>query len=124
MTDGSAIKRLPETDLLDDFYDSMHRAYSHLRVAFKRRAETQGLSQDDLATKLGSNKAIISKRLRGRENLTLKSLSYMASALDCRLNVTFEPYEEIRLQNEYFTNEVPNGGAAVPNIGTVLTNPQ
>lgn len=94
---------IPEPDLLEDFYECLHRAYRQLREAFTARART-GLSQDDVAAKLDIDKALVSKRLRGLENMTLKTLSYMASALSCRLLIIFQPWEEVPGNNYFFTS--------------------
>lgn len=88
MTDGRPISK---GDLWEEFSTNLHGAYNAMRSAFQR----SGLSQDDLAIKLGADKGLVSRRLHGKENLTLKTLSFMASAVGCRLQVTFVPYEEI-----------------------------
>jgi transcriptional regulator with XRE-family HTH domain len=88
MTGG---KTLSKSELLDEYYAVLHDAYSSMRRIFHQLA-AGGLTQDDLAERLGVDKALVSKRLRGRENLTLKTLSFMASAMGCRLAIYFVPY--------------------------------
>jgi hypothetical protein len=92
MTGGDPIKK---SDLLEEYYTNLHRAYQAMRRAFKLRA-AQGLTQDSIARMLGVDKALISKRLNGSENLTLKTLSFMATAMKCRLSISYVPYEEVR----------------------------
>lgn len=83
--------KLSKAELLEEYYTSLHRAYNAMWQAFKRSR----LSQDEIAEKLGVDKALISKRLRGRDNLTLKTLSFMATAVGCRLTVDYTPYEHV-----------------------------
>jgi transcriptional regulator with XRE-family HTH domain len=88
MTDGKAI---PDSILWEDYYENMHDAYESMRSIIKKRRVTQ----DQLAVKLNADKGLISKRIRGAKNLTLKTLSFMATALNCRLSIRFVPYEEV-----------------------------
>lgn len=88
MTDGKA---LPLGELMEEYYDHLHEAYDAMRTAFKQR----GITQDEIAKRLGVDKALISKRLNGQENLTLKTLSFMATAMECKLCVEYVPYEMI-----------------------------
>lgn len=88
MTDGKVLAR---GDLWEEYSTNLHGAYNAMRRAFK----WSGLSQDDVAQRLGADKGLTSKRLNGRANLTLKTLSFMASALGCRLTIEFTPYEEV-----------------------------
>lgn len=87
-------EKIAASELLDEFYSSLYQAVDAMKAAFKRRAR-EGLTQDMMASRLDIDKALISKRLNGRENLTLKTLSAMASALACRLSIDFVPYENL-----------------------------
>lgn len=51
--------------------------------------ESQNLNQSSLAKKLGVNRALISKILKARENLTLKSLCKISIALNANLTISF-----------------------------------
>jgi transcriptional regulator with XRE-family HTH domain len=88
MTDG---KKLDQGLLWEEYYTNLHRAYQSMRIAFA----SSGLTQDELAEKLGIDKSLISKRLNGSENLTLKTLSFMATALNCRLKIEPIPYHDV-----------------------------
>jgi hypothetical protein len=49
--------------------------------------------------------------LKGEENFTLKTLSFMATAMNCRLNIQFRPYEELGEGNNFFLERasgIPN----------------
>ena len=105
-------------DLLwQDYYASLKTALSSMRHIFKLRAKTDGLLQDDIAAALNIDKSLVSKRLNGLENMTLKTLSFMASAMRCRLRIDFQPYESLGYgNNRYPLDEELKG---VPNTGGV-----
>jgi transcriptional regulator with XRE-family HTH domain len=89
---GTQYQAIPEDELLEDYYDNLHGAYNSMRETFQTRA-SQGLTQDDIAAMLSVDKSLISRRLNGGENLTLKTLSFMGSAMKCKVTVQYLPYE-------------------------------
>jgi transcriptional regulator with XRE-family HTH domain len=93
-----------------------------MRHIFKLRAKTDGLLQDDIAAALNIDKSLVSKRLNGLENMTLKTLSFMASAMRCRLRIDFQPYESLGYGNNRYPlhHEELKG---VPNTGAVPGEP-
>lgn len=99
MTDG---ERLEDGELTEEYYTNLHRAYQALRAAFKQ----SGMTQDQLAARLGVDKALISRRLNGGENLTLKTISFMASAMNCRLKVEVVPYDQVQPSTETIEEEL------------------
>ena len=105
-------KKISKRDLWEEYYTNLHKAYNAMFSMFKKR----DISQDALAKRLDVDKALISKRLKGRENLTLKTLSFMASAMKCRLDVQFVPYEEVQAPKQLPVLEqmVTVGGNAAP----------
>lgn len=100
MTAGMA-EPIKDEILLEEYFSNLHRAHASLRQAFADRAG-DGLTQDDLAKMLRTDKAAISRRLNGQENFTLKTLSYLATALRCRLNIVFQRQEDVAPIN-YFS---------------------
>lgn len=56
-------------------------------VAAERRMKTDSIQKKDLAEKLGTTPAYITKMLRGDANLTIESMSKIARALGGRLNI-------------------------------------
>jgi transcriptional regulator with XRE-family HTH domain len=75
-----------------------------MRRAFRIRLHS-GLNQDRIADRLNCDKSLVSRRLNGEENLTLKSMSSLASAMDCRLVINFKPFEECGEGNNYFSRD-------------------
>jgi transcriptional regulator with XRE-family HTH domain len=107
MPAGIEYTRIPEDRLLDDYYANIHGAYRAMNDAFEMRADA-GLTQDDIATMLNVDKGLVSKRLNGTENLTMKTLSYMGTAMSCLVTVTFTPYESVCVSNFYRPTESIN----------------
>jgi hypothetical protein len=97
MTGGNSTIAISKDVLLDDYYANLHGAYNSMRQGFV----TSGLSQEHLAAALDVDKSLISRRLNGSENLTLKTLSYMGTAMGCRLTVSFVPYAMVGTGNTY-----------------------
>jgi ribosome-binding protein aMBF1 (putative translation factor) len=60
------------------------------RVLMLRRVELD-LSQQELADRMGTSVAVISRLERGRQNFSPETLQRLARALDTRLVYTFEP---------------------------------
>lgn len=99
MTDGNST--LSKDTLWQDYYANLKTALSSMRQLFKLRAHTDGLTQDDIATSLQIDKSLVSRRLNGEENFTLRTLSFMATAMRCRLQIRFRPYEELGHGSNY-----------------------
>ena len=94
MTDGIRSERIPDDVLNDEYHEILSNAYRSLREAFAKRA-AEGWSQDEIAARLGVDKSLVSRRLNGRENLTLRTLSQMATGLDYRLFLQFVALENL-----------------------------
>ena len=109
MDAGKIAAPIPPDDLAEMYYADLHGAYDAMCGAFEKR-QAQGVNQDYVAARLDVDKGLISKRLNGRKNLTLRVLSYMASALNCKLAIQFVPYEDMRPSNYFF-------GCMGPGIG-------
>jgi hypothetical protein len=102
--------------LLDDYYANLHGAYNSMRECFS----VSGHSQDEIATALSIDKSLVSRRMNGSENLTLKTLSYMGTAMGCRLHISFVPYTMVGRANTYMSfpavtfNSAPTPAAPAP----------
>ena len=96
MSDGStALVPIDKAILWEDYYANLHGAYNSMQDAFA----ASGLTQDEIAALLDVDKSLISKRFNGTENLTLKTMSHMGTAMKCRLHVAYVPYDQVGLSN-------------------------
>ena len=102
MTQGkNDINPIPEKVLLSEYYANKHDAYNSMMDAFDKRVENDNFNQETLAVLLGVNKGVISRRINGSANITIRTLSNMATALKCRLNISFQRYEDLPRRNYY-----------------------
>jgi transcriptional regulator with XRE-family HTH domain len=58
-----------------------------------RIMEKQGISRANLAKRLGKSKAFITQVLRGKRNLTLRTLADLFGAMECRLVMEALPWQ-------------------------------
>jgi transcriptional regulator with XRE-family HTH domain len=122
MTVGSVIVSpiVSAAEVWDEYYIAMHGAHNALRAAFTE----SGMTQEELAGRLGIDKALVSKRLNGAENLTIKTLSQMGTGLGYRLTVAYVPFHSCGVTNQYFVTPIhglkssTSGVSAIININT------
>ena len=121
MIDGNAV--ISKDTLWQDYYANLKTALSSMRQIFRIRSYNNSLTQDDIASTLNIDKSLVSRRLNGEENFTLKTLSFMATAMRCRLQINFRPYEELGHGNNYdLARDEPLRG--LPSNGTQRDNTQ
>ena len=66
-------------------------AKNFFAVSLERRMQQQGLSKADLARRLETSPAYITKILRGDTNLTIRSMVDLARAVDSALHIHLAP---------------------------------
>lgn len=107
--------RLPDDVVSDDYFNVLHRAYEQMNAVFERLQREDDLTQERIARRLGVNKSLVSRRLHGGENLTLRAMSGMATAMHCVLDISFTPYKDLSLEAE--------SGAAKPSSTAATAQP-
>lgn len=68
-------------------------------VAAYARAEKRGINQEVIADRLEKDKAQISRWLSGERNMTIKSISEMALAMECDLRIELIDIGNIPMPN-------------------------
>ena len=63
------------------------RFISRLQKVIQRALTDSGMTQQDVATKLGVDRSVINKRLSGKANLTARSIAEFAFAFDKEINI-------------------------------------
>lgn len=71
-------------------YDKLEPEYAAIEAVLKARKE-KGLTQTQLAKKMGSKQAVVSRLESGLANPTVRFLNRLADALNCRLEIRFRP---------------------------------
>jgi hypothetical protein len=82
------------SELLDEYYTVLHQAHAAMRLAMK----DSGLSNEEISSKLG------------KETPTLKTLSFMATEIGCRVELMFTPFSEIGKSKSRPMEEAPLDG--------------
>ena len=72
--------------------------------ALARALRNSGLTQSELAARLGKTKGFISQIMSGGRNLTLRTLSDVAGAIGCRVQVNLVSETKSRVANRAVTN--------------------
>lgn len=69
-------------------YDKLQPEFAVIRAIIKARV-SKGVTQKDLAEKIGTKQSVISRLESGKANPTLAFLKKLAKALDTRLEIHF-----------------------------------
>lgn len=77
---------IPQKERARYWAETIYRTAAALVDAYAR-AEKRGVNQEVIADRIGRDKAQISRWLTGERNMTIKSISEMALAMDCDLQI-------------------------------------
>ncbi len=77
-------------------YEALGPEFELIESIIKRRAELE-MTQKELADKLGTGQAVISRLESGNANPTLASLAEIAKALDADLRIELKPRNKSRV---------------------------
>lgn len=99
---GKAIRTPIPRDELVEFWAEKVYTITGLMVAALSRARQDGINQEVIADRLGKEPAQISRTLKGSKNWTVRTLSEMALAMDCDLEISFVRFaDRLRPNFEY-----------------------
>lgn len=62
-----------------------------LNCSLEKENEISGLTKSEIANILKKNKSIITKLFSGKQNMTIESLSYIASAMNRKVDIKLSP---------------------------------
>jgi transcriptional regulator with XRE-family HTH domain len=81
--------------------------------ALARALRNTGITQTELAAKLGKSKGFVSQILGGGRNLTLRTLADVAGALECKVQIEVKPQRhcEVVYVNDWNQRLAPSGEA-------------
>jgi transcriptional regulator with XRE-family HTH domain len=83
------------------------RLLLRLTERFASRMEERKVRRADLARELGVDRSMVTRLLNGDQNVTIKTLVAMASALDCRLDFELQDLQNVQAgksKREFDTN--------------------
>jgi len=99
---SAATNKEPAENLEFYFYQACQDAQHEMLRAYSQVNRLHGTNQESLSKALGVNKSVISRRLRGDINPTLRTLSDMARAMGFRVKVIFEDLDALPMPNHFF----------------------
>ena len=70
------------------------KLHSGIYGIFRQLKEVDGLTQKELAARLGIDPALVSKRLRGDANVTLDTISDLARAMEASIEISVTSWVE------------------------------
>lgn len=85
MYETPAVRRIPEEELAELWFSFRQDTLSQLQVAFR----DCGMQEKLVAERLGKDPATISRCLRGKENMTLRTMHNLARGMGYRLRVGY-----------------------------------
>lgn len=85
---------IPKRELRAYSEEVKFELYRQLRKRF-HELKTRGFDQQHLAKRLGVNKSLVSRRLRGENDMGIETLSDLARGLECRIDVRLLPFDQI-----------------------------
>jgi transcriptional regulator with XRE-family HTH domain len=90
----SEVRPIPKRELLNYRAEIKNEIFRQIRKMFHRLKQT-GFTQKDLATKLGIDEGMLSRRMRGENDMRLETFSDLARGLDCRIDVRLTSLTEV-----------------------------
>jgi transcriptional regulator with XRE-family HTH domain len=91
----SVISPIPKDALTEQWYGLLHRVLGKLQAAFRK----SGLTQEAIGRRIGKSPTVISRCLRGKENMTLRTMHEIARGMNCRLRIELDSLDEVQPAN-------------------------
>lgn len=85
------LEPIPKRELLDYRAELKYEIFRQLRRRFNELRVVTGFDQNALAKRLDVDKSLVSRRLKGENDMRLETFSDLARGLDCRIDVTLTP---------------------------------
>ena len=104
-----AVEPLSKVVLAEQWFSLLQGVLSALQSAFR----ASGYTKEMIAKRVGKDPATINRCLRGRRNMTLRTMHELARAMNCRLRIELDPLDSLTP-----TNNRP--GPARTSSGTAL----
>jgi plasmid maintenance system antidote protein VapI len=92
------------------------RFISRLQSRIQTALSESGMTQQQVATKIGVDRSVVNRRLLGKANLTARSIAEFAYAFDMDVDIDFKSKRE-----PYLSNWVVPASSAPPAIGSSST---
>jgi plasmid maintenance system antidote protein VapI len=92
---ATEVRRIPEDELDELWFAFRQETFGKLQSAYRE----SGFQSQDVAHRIGKDPASVSRCLRGKENITLRTMHALARGMGCRLRVEVDRISEIQRVN-------------------------
>ena len=92
----SPVDQIPKRELFAYRAELKGELFRALRAMFRRLHEEEGLTQAEIARRLNADPGLISRRMRGQQNMRLETLSDLARAMNCRVDVKLTSFKSVQ----------------------------
>lgn len=119
---GKSFRRLfEEAERHDDYW--VERASLEVTDAVARRMEELAISRAELARRLGTSPAYVTKVLRGNANFTLATVVKLARALESEVRVGLAPAASGGEEEGEYVRRRCRGSSEDPGLGATMKTP-
>ena len=91
-------KEIPKEDLAELWFSFNHNVLEQLQ-ARARALKKDGVTQEVIAKRLGVGPAVVSRRLKGRQNMSMRAMHDLARAMGSRLRVSIDDLATLQPSN-------------------------
>jgi transcriptional regulator with XRE-family HTH domain len=112
------VDRIPDADLAEYWSSFKHQILEKLQTTFR----TRGMRQDEIGARIGKDPATISRALRGRRDMNLRTMHDLARGMGCRLHVELEPLDTLRHKNRQPLREEPRSNETTTTNNTIIAH--
>lgn len=92
------IVEIPKEDLAELWFSFNHNVLGQLQSK-ARKLKKDGITQEVIAARLGVGPAVVSRRLKGRQNMSMRTMHDLARAMGCRLRVSVDDLSALAPSN-------------------------
>lgn len=110
----SEVRPISKRELLNYRAELKNQIFRQIRVVFHRLCTQSNVTQKDLAKRLGVDEALISRRLRGQNDMRIETFSDLARGLECRIDVRLTPLSDVLVLNKAKMSPFQTPGARPP----------
>src|SRR5438552_2202889 len=110
----SEVKQISKRELMNYRAEIKNQIFRQIRIMFHRLRNQSNFTQKDLSKKLGASEALISRRLRGENDMRIETFSDLARGLDCRIDVRLTPLSDVLVLNKAKISPFQIFGARLP----------
>jgi transcriptional regulator with XRE-family HTH domain len=107
---------IPSDVLAEQYYTVLQDLLGQIQDRFRN---TPGLTQKELAHRIGKQPAVVSRCLTGQENMTIRTMHELARGMDCRLDLALTPLITIPPANRQISERLPLHDEQVPGMVTL-----